>query len=127
MLAAATGVTDGKLDTQSLTYVPRFISAASAGARPWSTARSSISGLSASITARTSFLRATAPLPQDPEAPVLPACLAAASREEQHERGQRQVAQCRHGDREGGDAQGHRVRVGVDQRGRAAGEPAART
>ena len=35
--------------------MPRSISRASAGARPFSTARSSISGLSASITARTSF------------------------------------------------------------------------
>src|SRR3954451_6170268 len=55
MLAAATGVTEGNADTQSRTYVPRCMIFASTGAWPWSTARSSISGLSASITARMSF------------------------------------------------------------------------
>ena len=54
--AAHTGVSEGKAATQSGTYMPRSRSAANAGARPSVIARSSISGLSASITPSTSFL-----------------------------------------------------------------------
>jgi hypothetical protein len=41
--AQATGVTEGKLETQSSTSVPRSSSAAKVGALPSSTARSSMS------------------------------------------------------------------------------------
>ncbi len=60
--AAHTGVTDGKAATQSSTCWPRSISSSSAGARPAATARSSIAGFIASMTARTSFLRSTRPV-----------------------------------------------------------------
>jgi hypothetical protein len=53
--AAHTGVTDGNAATQSGTYSPRSISAASVGAAPAATARSSIAGAIASITHRTSL------------------------------------------------------------------------
>ncbi len=56
IVAAHTGVTDGNAATQSSTYTPRSMTCASAGARPTAIARSSIAGLSASITTRTSFL-----------------------------------------------------------------------
>src|SRR5580692_4248380 len=53
--AAHTGVTDGNAATQSSTYTPSCMILASAGARPTAIARSSIAGLSASITTSTSF------------------------------------------------------------------------
>lgn len=56
MAEAATGVIDGKVDTQSFTYTPRFMIASIAGAWPSATARSSATGSSASITASTTFL-----------------------------------------------------------------------
>src|SRR3954447_4761989 len=92
MLAAATGVTDGNDDTQSRTYVPRCMIFASTGAWPWSIARSSISGLSASTTARTSFLRfgcgspVATPLAQAAQALVLLGALAARA-QDQHDEG----------------------------------------
>src|SRR5690349_10682659 len=118
MLDAATGVTDGKLDTQSRTYVPRCISAASAGARPWSIARSSISGLRASMTARKSFLGfvlnaggsvrprmgGRTGSPENAEALVLLARLCAPARNQQQERHERKVARYVHGDRQRGEA-----------------------
>jgi hypothetical protein len=55
IVAAQTGVTDGKAATQSFTYTPDSINRCSAGARPEATARSSISGFSASITTSTSL------------------------------------------------------------------------
>ena len=51
----ATGVTEGKLETQSLTILPRSRSAPNVGAAPSSIARTSISGCIASTTTRTSF------------------------------------------------------------------------
>ena len=57
--AAHTGVTEGNAATHSSTWCPRSISSASAGARPSATARSSIAGFMASMTARTSFFGAT--------------------------------------------------------------------
>src|SRR6202022_4465742 len=56
IVAAHTGVTDGNDATQSLTYTPCSTIRCSAGARPTAIARSSIAGLSASMTTRTSFL-----------------------------------------------------------------------
>src|SRR2546423_13760813 len=92
MLAAATGVTDGNDDTQSRTYVPRSLIFASTGAWPCSIARSSISGLSASITARTSFLRcgcgcgsALTRSPKAAQALVLLRALSARARDPHHE------------------------------------------
>src|SRR5438093_9834034 len=104
------------------------MSLASAGARPCSIARSSISGLSASITARKSFFgfALTARSAQDPQALVLPARLRACARDEQDERRDRDEADHGHGYREAGQAERNPVRVQVDQGGRAGAEPAAR-
>src|SRR5436305_43078 len=80
IVAAHTGVTEGNAATQSPTYTPSWRIRRSAGARPDAIARSSIEGLSASITTSTSFLvdaRARAisvprvPLAEDPETGVL--------------------------------------------------------
>src|ERR1700757_4554631 len=57
IVAAQTGVTEGNAATQSSTYTPSSRIRASAGARPVAIARSSIAGLSASITTSTSFFR----------------------------------------------------------------------
>src|SRR5436305_15084022 len=56
IVAAHTGVTEGNAATQSPTYEPSWRIRRSAGARPEAIARSSIDGLSASITTSTSFL-----------------------------------------------------------------------
>src|SRR3712207_1337786 len=93
MLAAATGVTEGKLDTQSRTYVPRSTSAFSAGARPWAIARSSISGFSESTTARTSFLGFAGTSAEDPQPLVLLAALASGADEKHEEREQHREAE----------------------------------
>ncbi len=53
--AEHTGVTEGKAATHSVTWCPRSISVASAGARPVATACLSMAGFMASMTARTSF------------------------------------------------------------------------
>ena len=85
IVAAHTGVTDGNAATQSSTYTPSSRIRASAGARPVAIARSSIAGLSASITTRTSFFPGRDPAsrsPQDPQPGVL-LTLAPASGEQQ--------------------------------------------
>ena len=61
IVAAQTGVTDGNAATQSSTYTPSSRIRASAGARPVAIARSSIAGLSASITTSTSFFAGLSP------------------------------------------------------------------
>src|ERR1035441_5517291 len=63
IVAAQTGVTEGNAATQSSTYAPSCRIRASAGARPEAIARSSIAGLSASMTTRTSFLASLIPAP----------------------------------------------------------------
>src|SRR5262245_21268178 len=98
IVADATGVTDGNVDTQSRTYVPRSHSAASAGARPSSMTLSSAAGLSESMTARTSFL-ATASA-EDPQAGVLLALAAPAAHDQHDEPDQRQERQRRQEDRD---------------------------
>src|SRR3954454_2980805 len=119
MLAAATGVTDGNADTQSRTYVPRCMILASTGACPWSTARSSISGLSASITARTSFLRfpALTPLTASAQAAqplVLLRALSAGAHDQHEERRQRDERERREEDREAGQGERDPVEVRVE-------------
>src|ERR1700722_10547529 len=93
--AAHTGVTDGNAATQSSTYTPSCMIRASAGARPTAIARSSIAGLSASITTSTSFFGAAPELSEssfaeDPQTRVL-LVVAAAS-------GEQQPQQCGQGD-----------------------------
>src|SRR5947207_7272524 len=90
-------------------------------------ARSSISGLRASITARKSFFgfALTARSAQDPQALVLAAGPRARTRYEQDERRERHEADHGHGYREARQAERHPVRVQVDQRDRAAAQPAA--
>src|SRR4051794_9972166 len=123
MLAAATGVTDGNDDTQSRTYVPRSLIFASTGAWPWSIARSSISGLSASITARTSFLRlgwaALTGSAQAAEALVLLRGLPAGTRDEDEECRERDESERREEDREAGERERDPVGVGIEERDRA--------
>src|SRR5579863_10504757 len=96
IVAAHTGVTDGKAATHSDTYAPCSAILRRAGARPDAIARSSISGLSASITTRTSFLftsgSAVAPggaSPQDPQPGVLLLIPLAATQEQPQQRQQR--------------------------------------
>src|SRR5690348_14549069 len=104
--AAATGVTDGNVDTHSGTYVPRSLIAASAGAWPCSIARSSISGLSASITARTSFFgfaSLTAELAEYAQAFVLLVAPAARPYEEHDEADQSDEAKWGEHERQRGD------------------------
>src|SRR4051794_13974270 len=105
------------------------MSVASAGARPWSIARSSISGLRASMTARKSFfgLPLNARLAQYAEALVLLAGLRTPARDEQQEGDECEIAGHRHGDRQRGEAERHAVGVEVDQRCRPAREAAPRT
>src|ERR687885_1974205 len=97
--AAHTGVTDGNAATQSSTCCPRSSTRASVGARPLATARSSIAGFMASITARTS-LRGTVlaypQLAQDAQARVLLALAPAAAGDQppeaaEHEQRQRRA------------------------------------
>src|SRR4051812_9433190 len=130
MLAAATGVTEGNADTQSRTYVPRCMIFASTGAWPWSTARSSISGLSASTTARTSFLRfgcrsALTASTQAAQALVLLGALAARSHDQHGEGRERDEGERREEDREPGEREGDAVGVRVEESDRAAGVPHA--
>src|SRR4051812_22386152 len=130
MLAAATGVTEGNADTQSRTYVPRCMIFASTGAWPWSIARSSISGLSASTTARTSFLRfgwasAVTPSAQAAQALVLLGALAARPHDQHGEGRERDEGERREEDREAGERQGDAVRVRVEESDRAARVPHA--
>src|ERR1700750_3091016 len=73
----ATGVTEGKLETQSETIRPRSSSSAKVGASPLSTALASISGCIASTTTRTSF-RCDMALAEDPQALVFALGLAPA-------------------------------------------------
>src|SRR3954451_2829617 len=61
--AAQTGVTLGKAGTHSSTNWPCSISSCNVGARPLATARSSIAGFIASMTARTSFFVIGRPQP----------------------------------------------------------------
>src|SRR3954451_3087836 len=130
MLAAATGVTEGNADTQSRTYVPRCMIFASTGAWPWSITRSSISGLSASTTARTSFLRfgwasAVTPSAQAAQALVLLGALAARSHDQHGEGRERDEGERREEDRESGERECDHVRVGVEESHRAARVPHA--
>src|SRR3954467_5487970 len=72
--AAHTGVTDGNAATQFSTMCPRSISAPRAGVRSVVTARSSIAGFIASMTARTNFFVMRPPAPgESPLGRLLPA------------------------------------------------------
>src|SRR3954467_9269748 len=106
---------------------------ASTGAWPWSTARSSISGLRASITARTSFLRpGAAPVltvsPQAAQALVLLRALPAGAHDQHEEHRQRHESERREEERQAGERERDAVEVGVEQRDRAArvAQPPAR-
>src|SRR5579875_2855226 len=66
IVAAQTGVTDGKAATQSDTYTPSRAIADSAGARPAAITRSSIAGFIASMTTSTSLRSRAALRPPDP-------------------------------------------------------------
>src|SRR5262245_53215265 len=107
--AAHTGVTDGKAATHSSTSWPRSISSWRVGARPVATARSSIAGFIASMTARTNLFTGSPqpgespfgrllpakrarrarlrPSPEDPQARVLLAFAATPAHDQPHERG----------------------------------------
>src|SRR5918996_4014593 len=116
--ADATGVTEGKVEMQSRMYVPRSRSSARAGARPSSIASSSISGLSESITASTTFgglFAATRRLTQDPQARVLLALAPAASQQQHHERHQHEVRDRRQEDRQRREHQCRHLRVYAEQ------------
>src|SRR5579875_3208552 len=65
IVAAQTGVTDGKAATQSDTYTPSRAIADSAGARPAAITRSSIAGFIASMTTSTSLRSRAALRPPD--------------------------------------------------------------
>src|SRR5215204_2485889 len=131
----ATGVTDGKLETTSVTVRPRSTSAANVGATSSSMARISISGCIASTTTRTSF-RGTlvrqsgcrGHLAEDPQALVF-ALGPAAAREpqpdhgNQHDHGERvqHEADARHHDGGEDDDRGHAARgLGLRLDGEAA-------
>src|SRR4051812_10998430 len=139
--AAQTGVTLGNAGTQSSTKCPRSISSCSVGARPPATARSSIAGFIASMTARTSFLLIGSPQPgespsgrllpakqarraqfrqspQDPQARVLLALAAAAAEQHPPERRDEQHGKRREEDREPGADERRRLR---EERQRAGG------
>src|SRR3954468_10153696 len=101
---------------------------ASTGACPWSTARSSISGLSASITASTSFLRcsaliAAAASAQAAQPLVLLRGLPAGAHDQHEEHRQRDEAERREEDRQAGERERDAVEVGVEQRGCSVGIP----
>src|SRR3954463_15512322 len=96
---------------------------ASTGACPWSTARSSISGLSASMTARTSFLRCGSALTgstQAAEALVLLRALSAGAHDQHEEGRERDEGERREEDRQAGEGEGDPVGVGVEERDGAA-------
>src|SRR3954466_15790867 len=103
---------------------------ASTGAWPWSIARSSISGLSASTTARTSFLRfgwgsAVTPLAQAAQALVLLGALAARPHDQHGEGHECDEGERREEDREPREREGYAVRVGIEEGDRAARVPHA--
>src|SRR4051812_38506053 len=97
---------------------------ASTGACPWSTARSSISGFSASITASTSFLRGPA-LTSSPASAqgaqplVLLRALPAGAHYQHEERHERDVRERREEDRDACERERDQVEGGVEQRDRA--------
>src|SRR5438270_1884692 len=97
IVAAQTGVTDGNAATQSSTYTPSSRIRRSAGARPDAIARSSIAGLSASITTSTSFFAVplTTGSPEDPQACVLLALPPAAGEQQPQQPGEGDQAERR--------------------------------
>src|SRR2546425_12845468 len=96
------------------------MSAASAGARPVCTARSSIAGLSPSMTTRTSFFgirwRVQPSLTQDAQARVLLTCLAAAADQQPGEEAERQDRHGRGEDAEADEREADGVEVDGQRR-----------
>src|SRR3954464_13394191 len=127
MSEQATGVTDGKADTQSPISVPRSSSSAKLGARPSAVARSSMSVRSESTTIRQS-LRDTGigsesddgggvASPQHPQALVLALGTAAAGGAEPDNGKQGEQGDRLHEQRQGGQDQGAQRDDQPDRRG----------